>query len=63
MVSIVVPIYNEEALIVQFHEAIAQAMNNIYGGVGGHLRQRWLHRRLSGIAERPAGAGLACCRV
>lgn len=28
MVSIVVPIYNEEALIVQFHEAIAQAMNN-----------------------------------
>ncbi len=29
MVSIVVPIYNEEALIVQFHEAIARAMNGI----------------------------------
>ena len=28
-VSVVVPIYNEEALIVQFHEAIARAMNNV----------------------------------
>lgn len=29
MVSIVVPIYNEEALIVQFHEAISRALNDI----------------------------------
>lgn len=29
MVSVVVPIYNEEELIVQFHEAIARAMNNV----------------------------------
>lgn len=29
MVSIVVPIYNEEELIVQFHEAIARAMKDI----------------------------------
>lgn len=28
MVSVVVPIYNEEGLVVQFHEAIANAMNN-----------------------------------
>jgi dolichol-phosphate mannosyltransferase len=27
-VSVVVPIYNEEALIVQFHEAVARAMNS-----------------------------------
>ena len=29
MVSVVVPIYNEEELIIQFHEAIARAMNNV----------------------------------
>lgn len=29
MVSIVVPIYNEEALIVQFHEAIVRAMKGV----------------------------------
>ncbi len=28
-VSVVVPIYNEDALIVQFHEAIVSAMNNV----------------------------------
>jgi len=28
MISVVVPIYNEEELIVRFHEAVASAMEN-----------------------------------
>jgi glycosyltransferase involved in cell wall biosynthesis len=29
MISVVVPIYNEEEIIVRFHEAVASAMNNV----------------------------------
>ena len=29
MISIVVPVYNEEELIVQFHEAVSQSLQGI----------------------------------
>ena len=32
MVSIVVPVYNEEDLIVQFHEAVSSALQGVVEG-------------------------------
>ena len=42
MISIVVPIYNEEDLIVQFHEAVPDPCR-AHRGLGSCVCQRWLH--------------------
>ena len=52
MISIVVPIYNEEELIVRFHEAVASALTGAHDKMGSRVCERWLHRSLSRVAER-----------
>ncbi len=42
MISIVVPIFNEEELVRLFHSAVADAMNEVGENLGSSLCKRWL---------------------
>jgi hypothetical protein len=45
MISVVVPIYNEEELIVRFHEAVASfPWKALTQAMGSSVCKRWLHR-------------------
>ena len=60
MVSIVVPVYNEEDLIVQFHEAVSSALQGSIDELGSCVCQRWFDRFDPRTLEEPAGARSPC---
>ena len=54
MISIVVPIFNEEEIVELFHEALTDSMKELRS-LGGRLCKRRLQRLVPETADRTAG--------